>query len=154
MKKIVQIGDPVLNRRASEVVNTSATEIKKIVDEMQSVLETEQNGVALAAPQIGESLRIFVIAPHAYEYEKKEIEQLVFINPTIMQASKHKDILEEGCLSIRGKFGMVPRHSQVTVHAYDLDGNGFTINADGLVAQIVQHEIDHLNGALFIEKEI
>ena len=119
----------------------------------------EEDGVAIAAPQIGENLRIFMVSRRALAMIKKkgvekdfELEDLVFVNPEIVKTSKKKKKMEEGCLSVRWLYGYVLRHEKVTMKAYDKDGNKVTVGASGLLAQIFQHEIDHLNGILFTDK--
>ena len=155
MIKIVQKENKVLRQTAKEV---SLTEIKsakfqKILKEMRESLSGEHDGVALAAPQIGISSRFFIISPIAYEAteysgERKE----VFINPKLIKKSKDKKLMEEGCLSVRPLYGKVRRSSRATVEAYDENGEKFQMEGNGLIAQIFQHEIDHLDGTLFIDK--
>lgn len=121
-----------------------------LISSMQKALAKEHDGVALAAPQVGESVRLFVVSPQAYEPEAKW-KPLVFVNPTIVKASKkHKD-MQEGCLSVRWIYGTTSRAVSVTVEAYDEHGNKFSFGATGLIAHIFQHEIDHLDGVLFID---
>lgn len=156
MKEIVQNGDPVLRDIAKEVSIDKITspEIKKVIKEMSEALATQDDGVAIAAPQIGYSYRIFVVAGKVLEndeevYKKKD---MVFINPVIKKLSKKTTWLEEGCLSVRPFWGEVKRSLQATIEAYDENGNKFTRGASGLLAHIFQHETDHLNGILFIDK--
>lgn len=120
---------------------------------MTVALEKEPDGVALAAPQIGESLRLFIVSPMAYEamnFSGKK--KLVFINPVILKRSKDKKLVEEGCLSVRPLYGKVRRSSRVTIEAYDERGEKFIMESTGLLAQIFQHETDHLEGVLFTDK--
>jgi peptide deformylase len=132
--------------------NISTAKIQKIIADMKKTLEQESDGVAIAAPQIGISFRIFVLSPKIFEGKEKN-EPLVYINPTITKASKKMAWKEgEGCLSLRWLYGKVRRHTNVTVSAYDEFGNLFERGAGGLLAHIFQHEIDHLDGMLFIEK--
>jgi peptide deformylase len=117
---------------------------------MQKALSQEHDGVAIAAPQVGESVRVFVVSPNAYE-ETAKWKPLVFINPVITKLSKkHKD-MQEGCLSVRWIYGTTSRAVSATVEAYDELGNKFSFGASGLIAHIFQHEIDHLDGILFID---
>lgn len=156
MKEIVQNGDPVLRDIAKEVSVDKITspEIKKVISEMSEALATQDDGVAIAAPQIGYSYRIFVVAGKVLENEEEGAKKkdMVFINPVIKKLSKKTVWLEEGCLSVRPFWGEVKRSLQATVEAYDEDGNKFTRGASGLLAHIFQHETDHLNGILFIDK--
>jgi peptide deformylase len=124
--------------------------LKTLVQSMQKALSQEHDGVAIAAPQVGESVRVFVVSPNAYE-ETAKWKPLVFINPVITKLSKkHKD-MQEGCLSVRWIYGTTSRAVSATVEAYDELGNKFSFGASGLIAHIFQHEIDHLDGILFID---
>lgn len=148
---IVQKGDPVLGKIAREVSldliggKTLNAEIKQ----MKSALKYEFEGVALAAPQIGVSKRMFIVSGRVFgEHENDQ----VFINPTILKKSKKARLMDEGCLSVRYWYGQVKRHTNVTISYYDESGNYQTRGAGGLLAHIFQHEIDHLDGILFIDK--
>ena len=185
MVSIVQKDDPqkgaVLRTKAVPIgLNEIATvELKGVLTRMQETLQGEEDGVALAAPQIGVSKRIFIISPMAYDIsarikaersrrsgnsEDAEKEQepagrqatknyrLVYINPRVVKVSKEKKELEEGCLSVRPLYGKVKRSARATVEALDENGNLFTQGATGLMAQIFQHETDHLDGILFVDK--
>ena len=156
-QKIVQAEDKVLRIKAKEVkideITSPAT--KKILDQMKKSLEQEYDGVAIAAPQIGVSLRIFVVSKRAFEIvtgKEGKFEDQVFINPVIKKFSKEKESMEEGCLSVRWKYGKVMRSEKVTLTAFDETGKKITRGATGLIAQIFQHETDHLDGILFIDK--
>ncbi|TSC55819.1 MAG: peptide deformylase [Parcubacteria group bacterium Greene0416_79] len=169
MLSIVQNSDPVLRAKATEVpiADIKSARIRKILKNMTSALETQDDGVAIAAPQIGVSLRIFVVSKAVIEMPaelhkraemkdlrelKKRLGYLVFINPVITKLSREKEILDEGCLSVRPLYGRVKRAKKATVTAYDERGTRFTRGAAGLLAQIFQHEADHLDGVLFIDK--
>jgi peptide deformylase len=117
---------------------------------MQESLSKETDGVALAAPQIGVSKRIFVISPLAYKKDAKW-KPLVFINPVLTKLSKKQEEMQEGCLSVRWIYGKTKRATSATVEACDENGLKFSFGASGLLAQIFQHEIDHLDGILFID---
>jgi peptide deformylase len=117
--------------------------------------------VAIAAPQIGESLRIFIVSGRAFDIEKgiydenakkPKSEDLVCINPKIDRLSRDKADMDEGCLSVRYLYGKVKRSKKATVTAYNESGKKFTRGGSGLLAQIFQHETDHLDGVLFIDK--
>ncbi|MEI6316608.1 MAG: peptide deformylase [bacterium] len=166
MKRIVQKEDPVLRQIAQEVPlkDISSAKIKKVIREMKEMLATQADGVAIAAPQIGYSLRIFVVAGKIFEddfvrkgdehIEKpkpKKPADLVFINPEIIKVSKSKKWMYEGCLSVRPLWGEVNRSLNATITAYDEHGTKITRGAGGLLAHIFQHETDHLNGILFID---
>ncbi len=152
MRKIVQQEDQVLRKIAKPIETSSITkpEIQKIIKEMFEALDSQKDGVALAAPQIGYTNRIFIVSPQMLESSEVSIP-LVYINPEIIKQSKDKKNMEEGCLSCRWWYGKTKRSSRVLVKALNEKGKEFTIEGRGLIAQIFQHEIDHLNGVLFID---
>lgn len=151
--KIVREGDPVLREIAKPVFkkDISSRAIQGLVRRMSELLKKEQFGVALAAPQVGVSLRLFVIAGKIFGPEK---ENRTFINPEITRRSRKKLELPEGCLSVRGKYGTVERHEKTSIKAYDEKGRMSVHHASGLIAQIFQHEIDHLEGILYTDKAV
>lgn len=106
----------------------------------------ENNGIGLAAPQVGKNIRIFVVS-------FKDAFQ-VCINPKITRKSLRKEIEEEGCLSLPGKWGMVKRSKKVTLEFLNQNGEKIKIKATGLLSRVLQHELDHLDGVLFIDKII
>jgi peptide deformylase len=124
--------------------------LKEVILAMKRALLREHDGVAIAAPQIGVSLRIFVVAESSYEEQAKH-KPLVFINPKITKKSKKVAEMQEGCLSVRWIYGKTKRSVAATVEAYDEDGKKFSYGGNGLLAHIFQHEIDHLDGILFID---
>ncbi len=155
---ILQHGDDILSQKAKVVPleEISSDKIKAVIKNMSKSMHSQKDGVAIAAPQIGESLRIFVVdgdlltkADPSYKGEDKD---LVFINPTITKYSKEKTDMEEGCLSVRWLYGIVKRSTRVSLEAYNEKGAKITRGASGVLAQIFQHECDHLDGTLFIEK--
>ena len=152
---IVQIDespDNILRQICAEVKKEefSSTELLSIIKKMKEEAVRDIDGVAIAAPQIGVAKRMFVVAPRAYKGESKWKPE-VFINPVIIDSSKKHKIVHEGCLSVRGVYGNTHRAMNVTVNAYDEMGNKFTYGAGGLISHIIQHEIDHLDGVLFID---
>ena len=161
---IVQSGEPVLRQIAEKVsvADIKTDKIQKILKDMSTALESQDDGVAIAAPQIAIPLRIFVVSKkveimlkgleEAPEAEKINIKDAIYINPEINKLSKTKQKLDEGCLSVRPIFGKVERSEKATVTAYDENGKKFTRGGSGLLAQIFQHEMDHLDGILFIDK--
>ena len=170
MTTIVQTGDKVLRETAKEIALTEikTPKIKEILKKMTVTLSKAQDGVALAAPQIGVPLRIFIVykiytdqktMQKMAEKEKMAEKKLspaefgfdVFINPKITKISKKKQTVKEGCLSVIGVFGAMQRAEKVTVETYNEKGEKFSRGASGLLAQIFQHEMDHLNGILFID---
>jgi len=168
MIEIVQSENPVLREIAKEVPIADITKpkIKKILADMVVGLNSQDDGVAIAAPQIGVSSRIFVVSGRIFDedfirgkgstegelYKKARHPDMVFINPIIKKISKDKKLMSEGCLSVRPIYGKVRRATRVTVEAYDETGKKFTKDANGLLAHIFQHETDHLDGILFIDK--
>jgi peptide deformylase len=110
-------------------------------------------GVAIAAPQIGIPLRIFLVEDTAPDKDGTRIlPTLVAINPEIVKLSKRKRNMHEGCLSVRNKYGTVERAERATIRAYDEHGTLYERGGGGLLAQIFQHECDHLDGTLFVDK--
>ncbi len=156
MVKIVQKESPVLHEPAKEVGKElfGTAKLKEILADMSKALAKEDDGVALAAPQINLPLRIFVVSGKIFNQEGETAikPDLIFINPVITSLSKAKEEMEEGCLSVRWLFGQVKRSTKATISAYDEQGKKFTRSGSGLLAQIFQHEVDHLEGILFTEK--
>lgn len=162
MKEIVQDGAPVLRDVAEPLPEAlfGSAELARLVDDMSTALDREPEGVALAAPQIGVSWRLFIVrvdrtlptpqeAQDSTVNRKPEVE--VYINPEIVKTSRKRSLADEGCLSVRGVYGTTNRHERVTLRARRADGSRFERGASGLLAQIFEHEIDHLNGILFID---
>ena len=149
MKKILQAKEKVLRQKAEEIPvgNIKTVKIKKVLKEMAEALGSQDDGVAIAAPQIGYGLRIFIVSGKIFKKDKNPI----FINPKISKLSREKKWVPEGCLSIRPFYGKTFRSTKVRLTAYDENGKKFTRGASGLLAQILQHETDHLNGILFID---
>lgn len=156
---IVQEGNPILRGENKEVPTEgiTGTKIKKILKEMAAAIASRDDAVAIAAPQLGYPLRMFMVSGKIFSDETSEGEQtyaarnFVFINPTITKLSRRKESMEEGCLSVDQHYGMVRRSQKATVRAYDEHGNAFEWGASGLLAQIFQHETDHLEGVLFTD---
>lgn len=157
-EKILSQEDSRLREASHDVPfdEIKSPKIKKLVKEMSDILATQDDGVAIAAPQIGVNLRIFVVSGKVFEHENgPKMPDRVYINPVIIRASK-KTILKsgEGCLSVRWLYGKVVRHTNVTIEYYDQNRNHNKRGAGGLLAHIFQHEIDHLDGILFIDKAV
>jgi peptide deformylase len=162
--------NPVIRQIALElpVRDISSKRIQNLVRDMKTLLAEEKYGVALAAPQVGEPLRLFIVSGRALARgsrnspdeeikgeEKSEISPApdqVYINPKLLKMARGKSPKHEGCLSIRGKWGIVPRAEKATVRAYDENGVRFTRGASGFLAHIFQHELDHLEGVLYSDK--
>jgi len=159
---IVQEGNPVLRKHAKAVPKTQfgSAELEKILQHMETALEACDDGVAIAAPQIGVPLRIFIVSWRAFAIDegnedlsavRTKYGNMIFINPEITKTSKRRVKVPEGCLSVRWLYGNVKRFDKATVRAVDRTGKSFTYGGSGLMAQIFQHETDHLNGILFID---
>lgn len=135
----------------------TGAQTQQILNEMKQALAESGDGVAIAAPQIGHTLRIFIVAGHILDhinnYHGEHVSpDKVFINPEITKASKTKKATKgEGCLSVRWVYGTTKRSDKVTLKALDEEGKEFITVGTGLLAQIFQHEVDHLNGVLFID---
>ncbi len=141
---ILQYPDPRLTRTA-EIVTRFDASLRELA---QSMIETlrASGGIGLAAPQVGVNLRVFV----ADVSESRDATR-VFVNPTIVERAA-PGMVEESCLSVPGVMEVVPRALRLRVSALDADGRPFDLDADGILAACVQHEIDHLDGRLFIDR--
>ncbi len=163
MVKILQKEAEELRALSSEVPieDIGSKKIQSVLKDMAAALEGEDDGVAIAAPQVGENMRIFVVSHRAFEMideikgkktEEKSYQDMVFINPKLRKLSKEKMMMDEGCLSVRYLYGKVLRSKKATVEAYNEKGEKFTLGGSGILAQIFQHETDHLEGVLFIDE--
>ncbi len=161
MVTIIQKGDPLLRQIAAEIspADISTPKIQKIIKDMQEAMHKEDDAVAIAAPQIAEPVRMFIVSgkiftPHYPDIEPTDIipPDLICINPKIKKLSKRKKKMAEGCLSVRWLYGNVSRSQQATIEFYNEKAEKVKRGASGLLAQIFQHEIDHLEGILFIDK--
>lgn len=160
MKEIVQDGAEVLREKAQSVPEKmfGTPELAKLVAEMSEALDAFPEGVALAAPQIGVSYRLFIVradrtlnpADNQQPTANKPDIQ-VYVNPEIVKTSRKRARADEGCLSVHGVYGTTKRHECVTIKARRPDGSHLSRGAGGLLAQIFEHEIDHLNGTLFTD---
>jgi len=146
IKPLIILPDPIL-RLVSKPIETIDSEVKKLADDM---LETmyDAPGIGLAAIQIGVARRMLVLDVSKEGEDKKP---LVFINPEVVVSSDARSVYEEGCLSIPDYYAEVERPAGITVKHLDRDGKEQVTEADGLLATCLQHEIDHLNGVLFID---
>lgn len=154
IREIIKPDNPVLRKRAHKVINFGA-DFQKLVDDMiQTMIEAP--GVGLAAPQVAVSQRLIVVRLPDDEESKKEYGDqagvvYVVANPEIIKASKEMVEGVEACLSIPGYFGRVDRHESVTVRGQDRQGRDFRLKVKGWQARVFQHEIDHLDGRLYID---
>lgn len=149
MLSLIAEESPILHNASREVTETEfkSAELTKTIDDMFVLLRAKKDGVALAAPQAGIAQRIFIITPDIFK--TPESHELVYINPKITSLSKEQVLMEEGCLSVPYIFGKTKRSIKATIEAYRADGTKFTKTGTGLLAQIFQHETDHLDGILF-----
>lgn len=148
-------GSKVLRQTAEPVAEDefNSDELEAIIAKMKQALHNTDDGVAIAAPQVGISKRIFVVRDRVFA-DRGDVpeEDKVFINPKLTNTSQETVELNEGCLSVRNTYGKVERHKQATVRAQNPDGEEFELGGSGLLAQIFQHETEHLNGNLFVDK--
>lgn len=135
---------PILRKKAESVQDPTADEIRQLIAEMVETLKASDNGVGLAAPQVGRSLRLFIA----------EVNGMisVFMNPEILSRSEESILFEEGCLSLPGTFLPVERAETVTLAYDDLHGTRQTLKAHGFLAILIQHETDHLDGILMTDR--
>ncbi len=164
MVTIVQNGNNVLRKISKEIPVSSITKLKiqKIIADMNEALDSQYDGVAIASPQIGISLRMFVVSGKIFDEDfmkgekpvnnRKKHPNLVFINPVFKKISKDRKLMTEGCLSVRPIYGKVRRATRATIEAYNERGVKFRKEGVGLLAHIFQHETDHLEGILFVDK--
>jgi peptide deformylase len=155
---ILQDGDKRLREVSLEIPENeiTSTETKKLVLVMSKALAEQNDGVAIAAPQIGVNKRLFVVSGKIFEKEDgPQLPDRAYINPRVIKTSK-KTVLKggEGCLSCRWLYGKVNRHTNVTLEYFDETGKKHTRGAGGLLAHIFQHEVDHLDGILFVDKAV
>ncbi|MEK7636222.1 MAG: peptide deformylase [Patescibacteria group bacterium] len=171
MLKILTNPHPILRKKAKEVdlKNINSKEIQELVFAMKEILKDSDDGVGLAAPQIGQSIRLFLISEEAEAIDKNKKSKVihqnenakkektawgyhVFINPIIKKFSAKKIDLAEGCLSVPGIFGLVRRPEKITAEWHDEHGKKHSRGCSKFFARVIQHETDHLDGILFIEK--
>ncbi len=156
MAKLVPENHAALHSIAEEVTLEEFRDgtVKKLVSKMREALRSYDAegyvGVAIAAPQIGVAKRVFVVEDQSDD--RDSLPYLVAINPQIVKLSRKSKVVGEGCLSVPNRYGAVKRHQNVTLRALDENGEEYERGAGGLLAQIFQHECDHLDGILFIDR--
>lgn len=138
---IILFGDPRLRQKAKRVRGVDSS-VRRLADDLLETMRAA-SGVGLAAPQVGQLLRVIVI-------EVPEQEPIVLINPEIVKRTGEREVVE-GCLSFPGYWGRIKRSITVTAKGYDLKGRPVRLKATDLLAQCLEHEIDHLNGILYID---
>ncbi len=150
-RDITLMGNPVLAARAARVADPAAPEIRSLANDMIETMRTA-GGIGIAAPQVGESIRLIVAMPIASREEGRDIPPLALVNPVLEPIGDEREDGIEGCLSIPGIRGIVPRWSKIAWRAQDLEGQTINGEAEGLLARILQHEVDHLDGILFLSR--
>lgn len=155
IRDTIQIGDLRLKAENKVVVDFGDPKVKQVIEDLVDTMH--QNGlIGMAAQQIGENWKIFVTEPR--ETENRPADQAdelrVYINPSIVEFSKDESEIYEGCGSVLNGtlFGPVNRPKEIIIEAYDRNGNKFRLNCDGILARVIQHEYDHLQGIEFTEK--
>lgn len=155
-RQVVQIGNPIIRKKSKTVKNVSSQKVKRVLRDLTDSMRFH-GLVGMAAPQIGVNLRIFVteIRKTKVRRKQKNIDPLrVYINPRILSSSKKQSFGYEGCGSVAFAqlFGPLKRAETVVVEAYDEQRKKFKVKANGLLARVIQHEFDHLEGILFIDE--
>ena len=143
MLEVVTYGDPVLEKRAEPITEFDEG-LALLCAQMFEALKRD-HGIGLAAPQVGVSKRVFIT-------DVDEDKKRIFVNPEIVMTSPDLVEYEEGCLSFPGLYFMVKRSSNLRVQAFNEKGKPFTVEAEGMLARVILHEYDHLDGKLFIER--
>ena len=149
VRSLVQPNHPALRRRAQRVVSFGST-LQSLVTDMVDTMRAE-NGVGLAAPQIGVPQQVLVIQAPEGETDCTEGKLYVLCNPKVVR-QRGEEAATEGCLSLPGYAGEVPRATMVTVKGQDQEGKPIRIKAEGFLARVFQHEVDHLHGTLYIDR--
>jgi peptide deformylase len=142
---ILTYPNPLLKKRAEKIENPKSPEIKELVLDMLETMDASGNALGLAAPQVGRSVRLCII--------KLDGKTHILINPKIKSKSLRKEVCEEGCLSFPGEFYPIKRSKKVKVEFFNRDGEKIRLEGEGLLARAFQHEIDHLDGVLFVERK-
>lgn len=150
LREIITLGDPRLRQR-SRPVEKITPEIRTLIQDMVETMHTQQ-GVGLAAAQVGELQRLIVVEVPEDEEVPGSGELYVVINPEIVKASAETEVGTEGCLSVPGWVGEVERATQVVVRGLNRQGKPLRLRAEGYLARVFQHEIDHCNGVLYIDR--
>jgi peptide deformylase len=148
-RDVLQVGQSVLRERSVKVT-TFDEGLSRLAEDMIETMH-EANGVGLAAPQIGVGRRLIVVEMPDEEGYPYPGQRWVLANPEIVKASRETEIDLEGCLSVAGFVGMVARSTEIVLRAQDLGGRAVRIKAEGYLARVFQHEIDHLNGVLYVD---
>jgi peptide deformylase len=153
--KVARLGHPVLRQIAEPVSPEAiaAPEIQRLIDDMLETMD-EYDGAGLAAPQVHVSRRVVIYGVHHNPRypDAEDVPLTVLVNPKITPATSQIEEDWEGCLSVPEMRGRVPRHTKIKVEAYDRDGKPLRFTADGFHARVVQHECDHLDGTVYLDR--
>lgn len=151
--EIIQLGNSILRQTADVIENFQDPQIQKLIDDL-IVIVGEANGVGIAAPQVAQSVRLFIVAsrPNSRYPNAPEMTPTAMINPQIIAYSSDIEKGWEGCLSIPGIRGLVPRYQAIQVEYTDRNGQLKKVELTDFVARIFQHEYDHLNGIVFLDR--
>lgn len=164
MKPIVKEPNEVLRARAAAIPLSDITSVRvrSLISEMSEALAAASDGVGLAAPQVGESLRLFLVSEEAFAIDrgeahdetgkKKQWAHHVFINPVMKKFSRRKADMAEGCLSVPGRYGVVARNEKVFLEWFDERGEKHRRGFSKFAARVMQHELDHLEGVLILDR--
>jgi peptide deformylase len=150
---IIQLGNPILRQKAAWVENIDNENIQKLIDDLIATVSLA-NGVGIAAPQVAESHRLFIVAsrPNSRYPDAPEMEPTAIINPKIIACSTEIVKGWEGCLSVPGIRGLVPRYKEIEIEYIDRNGQVQKQELSDFIARIFQHEYDHLEGKVFLDR--
>lgn len=153
LRQIAQLGQPVLRGKSLKIDTPSDPAIQSLIDDLLVTVE-EVYGVGIAAPQVYEPLAVFIVAsrPNPRYPHAPDMEAAVMINPEILWKSEELEKGWEGCLSVPGLRGLVPRHKRIGVRYLDRRGDLVEAEYDGFLARVFQHEFDHLQGVVFVDR--
>lgn len=141
--EVITIPNPLLKKRSVEINDPLSSDIQKLIPDLVLTMK-EKDGIGIAAPQVARNIRLIIV--------NTADGPLALINPAITYKSKKMEIGEEGCLSVPGVFGLVKRFKKVKVRALSYKAEKLFFTAEDLFARVIQHEIDHIDGILFIDK--
>lgn len=153
IRPVLRMGNKLLLQRAQEITEFNSLELSRLIQDMRDTMQAE-NGAGLAAPQIGVSQRlvIFGVNNNLRYPDAPEVPETILINPIITPLDTIMDEAWEGCLSLPGLRGLVPRYRHIRYSGFDAQGNPFEIEASDFHARVVQHECDHLDGVLYPQR--
>lgn len=162
MLQIVKLPTPSLRERSKEINRSTLllAEVQNLIRKMIPVMY-EDDGIGLAAPQVGQNIRVCIVGKEAIDMDERPVrgkkntankKDLVLVNPVWERLNKKTAWDTEGCLSVPKKFGKVKRYTEIQVKAWDEQGNPLDFTAKNFFARVIQHEVDHLDGTLFIDK--